>query len=94
MEKQYYLFRGDKSGVFFGELGERNGQEVVIKNVRNIWYWDGANSLMQMAQEGVKNPKKCKFTVWLDEIIITDCIQVLLCTEKAAQIIKEVPEWK
>lgn len=28
--KQKYIFRGDRSGVFFGKLLEKNGQEVQI----------------------------------------------------------------
>lgn len=39
---QYYIVRGDRSGVFFGQVAARNGQEVELRNVRKLWYWDGA----------------------------------------------------
>lgn len=41
MEKKV-IVRGDRSGVFFGTLAERNGREVKLKNCRRIWYWAGA----------------------------------------------------
>ena len=44
MKNQKYIFRGDRSGVFFGTLLERNGQEVKIGECRRLWYWDGACS--------------------------------------------------
>ena len=42
--EQYYIIRAKEAGVFFGQIESRNGDEVGTKNVRRIWYWDGANS--------------------------------------------------
>lgn len=47
MKNPKYIFRGDRSGVFFGTLLERNGQEVKIGECRRLWYWDGACSLSE-----------------------------------------------
>jgi hypothetical protein len=93
MEK-YYIIRGDRSGVFFGTIKERKDKEVTIENARRLWYWDGASSISQLAKDGTVRPENCKFTVTVDEIIITDCIELDLCTEKAIKCIKEVFEWK
>lgn len=41
MEK-YYIIRGAESGVFAGNIAERNGKEVRMRNVRKLWYWEGA----------------------------------------------------
>lgn len=49
------------AGVFFGEIESRDGQEVVMRNARRIWYWEGAASLSQLAQEGTSKPSYCKF---------------------------------
>lgn len=46
------IVRGDRSGVFFGTLRERNGQEVVLADCRRLWYWDGAASISQLAVDG------------------------------------------
>ena len=91
---KYYIIRGDRSGVFFGNIKERNGQEVTIANCRRIWYWDGAASISQLALDGVSNPERCKFTVTVPELTILDAIEIIPCSDKAIKIIKEVKEWK
>lgn len=92
MEK--FIFRGDTSGVFFGALVERNGQEVKIGNCRRLWYWEGACSLSEIAKIGTTKPEKCKFTVVVDELTILDCIEIIKCTDKAIDVLESVPEWK
>lgn len=88
------IVRGDRSGVFYGTLADRNGQEVELSNCRRIWYWDGAASISQLAAEGVKKPKNCKFTMSVDSIVITDAIEIIPCTEDAIKSIEEVSVWK
>ena len=51
MENKYYIIRGDRSGVFFGQIAGRNGQEVELRNVRKLWYWEGACAVEQLAVE-------------------------------------------
>lgn len=89
-----YLFRCDKSGVFYGELVERNGKECKIKNAQKIYYWDGAACLEQLAVDGTTKPKNCKFTVVVKEIEVYDLIQLLPCTEKSIKSIEGVEIWK
>ena len=91
---KYVIVRGDTSGVFAGELVERNGREVKLANCRRLWYWEGACSLSQLAVDGVTKPNNCKFTVMVQEIEILDAIEIIPCTEKAEKCIKEVAEWK
>lgn len=88
------IVRGDRSGVFFGTLVAREGQEVTLENCRRIWYWEGAASISQLAMEGVKKPKECKFTISVSAIVITDAIEIILCTDKAIKCIEGVREWK
>lgn len=87
------IVRCDRSGVFFGTLGEMEGQQARISNVRNIWWWEGAASVMQLAKEGTKQPNDCKFTVTVSEIVVTDAIQVIPCTEDAVANIEAVKPW-
>lgn len=87
------IFRGDRSGVFYGELVERNGQEVEIRNCRRLWYWDGACSISEIALSGVKKPDNCKFTVTVESLVITDCIEIDVCTDKAINSIESVKVW-
>lgn len=94
MDKKYVIVRGRDSGVFFGTIKERNGQEVTLNNVRRLWYWDGAASISQLAKDGTRAPENCKFTVTVDEILVLDAIEIDTCTEKAANSILGVKEWK
>jgi len=94
MKNPKYIFRGDRSGVFFGTLLERNGQEVKIGECRRLWYWDGACSLSEIAKIGTTKPDNCNFTVTVKELTILDCIEIIPCTEKATKTIEEVREWK
>lgn len=94
MEAKYHIIRGDRSGVFFGEIESRTGQEVTIRNARRLWYWAGAASLSQLAIEGVKYPDECRFTVVVPSLTILDAIELLPCTREAACVIKKVPTWK
>ena len=91
---KYYIVRGDRSGVFFGKINCRNGQEVQMTDARCLWYWDGAASIIELSLSGTKKPNNCKFTVTVEEITITDAIEIVPCSEEATAIIKAVKEWK
>ena len=41
------IVRGDRSGLFFGELVSRKGREVKLKDCRRLWYWEGAATISQ-----------------------------------------------
>lgn len=91
---EYCIIRTYSAGVFAGYVESRIGKEVTIVNVRRIWYWDGANSLSQLAVDGTCAPKNCKFAVEVDKIIVTEAIEIIPCTEKAKKSIQAVSEWK
>lgn len=91
---KYCIVRTYSAGVFAGYVEKRNGKEAVIRNVRRIWYWDGACSLSQLAKEGTAKPENCKFAVMVDKIEVTEAIEIIECTEKARTNIEGVPEWK
>jgi hypothetical protein len=91
---KYCIVRTYSAGVFAGYVESRNGKEVVIRNVRRIWYWSGANSLSQLAKDGTTHPKDCKFAVEVDKIEVTEAIEIIECTNNAKKSIEEVKEWK
>lgn len=88
------IIRADRAGVFYGEIKERNGSEVVMTNVRRLWYWAGAASISQLAKEGVTCPGNCKFTVTVEEMTILGVIEIIPCTKKAEKSIDSVAVWK
>lgn len=90
---EYVIVRTYSAGVFAGYLYSRNGQEVVLKNARRIWYWEGAASLSQLAMEGTSKPDKCKFPCAVDRVELLQAIEILSTTEKARKSIDEVEVW-
>ena len=94
MEKQKYIVRCDRAGVFYGEIEGRDGREIKMRNVRCIWYWDGAATLLQLAAEGTTKPDNCKFTMTVDSLVVLDAIEIIPCTAKAIKSIESVEEWK
>lgn len=93
-KSQNVIVRTQSAGVFAGELVSRNGQEVVLKNARRLWYWSGAASLSQLAVDGTSNPSGCKFPVAVPEVTLTQAIEILPLSNKARASIDSVPVWK
>ena len=94
MENQKFIIRCNRAGVFYAEIESRQGDEAQLRNARRLWYWDGAASLSQLAMEGVKCPRDCKFTVTVPSMTVLGVIEVIPCTEDAVRSIEAVPEWK
>ncbi len=88
------IVRAASAGVFFGTLLMKEGDEVLLADARKLHYWEGAGAVEGIALDGVSKPAKCRFTVWVDELVIKGWIQILPCTDKAIAIIESVPEWK
>lgn len=89
-----FIVRTEQAGVFYGEVKSRNGNEIVMNNVRRLWYWNGAATLSQLAVEGTKKPNNCKFTISVDEMTILGVIEIIPCTDTACESIEGVAEWK
>ena len=88
------MVRSKSAGVFAGTVVERDGQEVLLKNARRIWYWDGVTSLSQLATKGTSNPEKCKFPAPVDEAMVFEVIEIIPISDTAAKSIESVPEWQ
>ena len=88
------VVRTYSAGVFLGKLVERNGKEVVLSDARRLWYWEGAASLSQLANEGVKKPEKCKFPAPVASVLLTEAIEIIPAREAAIASIAAVKEWK
>lgn len=90
----YVIVRTYSAGVFAGYLKRREGKEVELLNARRLWYWQGAASLSQLAEEGTSTPSGCKFPCETSKVTLTEAIEILPCTEKAMASIREVAIWK
>lgn len=90
----YCMVRTLSAGVFAGYLAKRDGKEVTLKMARRIWKWAGAATLSQLATEGTSKPNGCKFPAPVNEVLLTEAIEIIPITKKAKSSINEVPEWK
>ena len=94
MLNTYVIVRTYSAGVFAGTLKHREGKEVTLTNARCIWYWDGAASLTQLAQEGPQKPENCKFTMPVSEVLLLEAIEILAVSDNAKTVIDRVAPWK
>lgn len=91
--KPWFIVRTYSAGVFAGEIESRNGREVVMRNARRLWYWQGAASLSQMAMTGTSKPEGCKFPCAVDRVQLLEVIEILDVTPTARASIEGVPIW-
>lgn len=73
---QKSIVRTYSAGVWFGEVEQKDGNEVIVKNARRLWRWHAAKSisLSGVAVHGI-NQKKSTIApavpqVWLEAIEI------------------------
>lgn len=92
--KKYVIARTYSAGVFAGYLDKFEGKEATLLNARRLWQWSGAASLSQMAMEGTKTPETCKFPIEVNQVKLTEVIELLDTTEKARLSIASVPIWQ
>jgi hypothetical protein len=88
------IVRGDRSGLYFGEVVKIEEKTCEIKNVQNLFFYDGAARIEQLATEGTKKPQNCKFTMAVSYMTIYDLIQIIPCTDNAIKNIEAVSIWK
>jgi len=93
---EYCIIRTYSAGCFAGYIDRKREDKSVgtVFNVRRLWYWSGASSLSQLANEGVKNPDDCKFPCEVDEIDLVKIIEVIPATEEAKDSIAGVSVWE
>lgn len=96
LKNKFVIVRADRAGVFFGKLQEFDPATCVaeLTDCRRLWYWDGAASISQLAAEGTKAPKNCKFTITVSQIIVCGVIEILPCSDVAVKSLMEVAIWK
>lgn len=68
------VVRTYSAGVWFGEIAEKSGNEVIVKNARRMWRWWAAESisLSAVALHGIKHEQskiaEAVPAVWLEAI--------------------------
>lgn len=78
----FVLIRTYSAGVHFGTLVGKDGKEVTLTNARRLWSWTGALSLSEIAMKGI-DIKKSKISVPVEEIILTEAIEIIKVSAKS-----------
>ena len=85
------LVRSYDAGVYFGTVTKVDGETVRIENVRNIWRWNGASCLSQIANDGIKNGRVSPV---VSSMVLNRCCQIIPCTDKAIANLEKFSVWK
>ena len=93
LKGKYCIIRTYSAGVHAGYLESRNGKEVVLRDARRLWRWAGAFTLSEISIDGVSKPEECKFSAAVDKILLTEAIEIIPCTKKAENCIKDVKNY-
>jgi len=90
----YVIVRTYSAGVFAGTLVSRRGKEVELRDARRLWYWRGAATLSQLAEEGTTNPHECKFPMPVASVVVTEAIEIMAVSAAGRASIEAVPVWR
>lgn len=88
------IIRTYSAGVHFGELIEKDRNEVILKNARRLWHWKTSNdgiSLSEVANAGLHKDSKVCATVpliWLEAIEAIPCSEESIKNIEAANVYK------
>ena len=85
------LVRTYSAGVHVGELISREGKEVTLRNAVIIYRWRGANTLREVATDGVTTNEYTRISNPVSEVLLTEAIEIMPVAEKAASTL--VPVW-
>lgn len=84
------IVRTYSAGVHFGYLARREGKEVDLVKSRRIWSWQGANTLSEIAMNGL-DAKRSRVATPVS-ITLTEAIEIIDCSEDGVKSI-EAAAW-
>ena len=85
------IVRTYSAGVWFGEIAEKSGNEVIVKNARRMWQWWAAESisLSAVALHGIKQ-EESKIAPEVESVWL-EAIELIPATDKAIVSIESAP---
>ena len=92
MNKQKYIIRTDRAGVFYGFIESREGSEAVLTDARRVWRWEGATDCIQLAMEGCK--PSSKLTAPAESLTVLGVIEIIPVTDAARARMDAIPIWR
>lgn len=92
--RKVVMVRSVNAGVFYGKIYSRDGDTVVLKNARRVWYWDGAATLSELATRGTSKPENCRFPApTKGKHTVLGICEIIPVTPKALETLEKVSIW-
>lgn len=88
MEGKFVVIRCYNAGVHCGTLTKFAPGKVTLTDARRIWRWRGANTLNEVALNGV-DKEYTRISEPVAEIILTEACEVIATTDKARENLTE-----
>tara|TARA_R110000751_G_scaffold40111_1_gene95241 strand:- start:30 stop:413 length:384 start_codon:yes stop_codon:yes gene_type:complete len=85
------IIRTYSAGVWFGEIEQKSGKEVIVKNARRLWRWRTTESisLSAVAVTGIdasgSDLAPTVPSVWLEAVELIPCSRAAIKTIEGAQ---------
>ena len=83
------VVRTCNAGVHFGTVSAHDGQQAVLTDARRIHRWEKAFTLSAVAKHGIGGDSRVSCVV--DEILLTDVLELIPMSEKATKNLEEKP---
>lgn len=80
----FVLVRTVRAGVHCGLIQSVDGQRVVLSEARRIWRWQGANTLHEVALDGVAE-EFTRISRPVPIIELLSSIEIIPCSSKAQE---------
>lgn len=93
----YCIVRTYSAGVWAGYVDLKNyGEQMIVKDARRLWRWWSEFTLSALATTGIKEGKEAenKYAMPVEEVFLTNVIEIIPCTEKAMTQIINQPNYK
>jgi hypothetical protein len=93
----YCIVRTYSAGVWAGWVDLKNyGERMVVKDARRLSRWWSEFTLSALATTGFKEGKEAEnqYAMPVDEVFLTNVIEIIPCTEKAKEQIVNQPNYK
>jgi hypothetical protein len=84
------LVRSYDAGVYFGTLTATEGDSAKLADVRNIWRWEGASCLSQIANDGIRDGKVSPV---VSSMTVNRVCQIIPLTDKAIKNLESQKPW-
>jgi len=89
---EYAIVRSRNQGVVCGYIKNICGQEVTVLQARQIYRFDCAFILPDLAEKGIRNPEDNKFSCAMSKpLVMLEACGVLYCSDKGKHDLINLP---